>query len=444
MTLLLIIFAGLLIRLININQSLWLDEATTAIVAKMPLYDFFTKFMPADFHPPLYYVVIHFWSLVAGYSEVALRIPSVIFGGLTIYLVYLISKELKFKNIFLASLYLATSGLHIYYSQEARMYSLATFLVSLIVYLFIKKKWVLFSIGLVALFLSDYLAILILPSLIFYAVLERKNLKNILLSCLPLFLTFLLWFPTFSKQLMSGIVLKTSHSSWWNLLGPVTLKNIGLIPTKFIIGRVSIDNKLLYAVLIIILLVIFGYLISKAKNKMIWSWFGVSLVLGITLSFFIPTLTYFRYLFILPAFYLLLAEGQNIVLTGKLQVLSVVIILFVNILTSGVYLFNPRFHRENWREAARQIETKKIIFPSNSQKEALIYYSEAGIHGKGNQIITIDQLSQSDKEVYLSRYVWEIFDPSDITRLRLLDMGYNKTSEVNYNGVVIQKYENSN
>lgn len=438
MTLLLIIFAGLLIRIVNINQSLWLDEATTAIVAKMPLYDFFTKFMPADFHPPLYYVIIHFWSLIVGYSEVALRIPSVIFGGLTIYLVYLISKELKFKNVFLASLYLATSGLHIYYSQEARMYSLATFLVSFIVYLFIKKKWVLFSIGLVALFLSDYLAILILPSLIFYAILERKNLKNILLSCLPLFLTFLLWFSTFSKQLLSGIALKTGHAGWWNLLGPVTLKNIGLIPTKFIIGRVSIDNKLLYAVLIIVLLGFFGYLISKAKNKLIWSWFGVSLVLGIILSFFIPTLTYFRYLFILPAFYLLLAEAQDKALTGKLQVLSIVIILIVNVVTSGIYLLNPKFHRENWREAARQIETKKIIFPSNSQKEALIYY------GKGNQIITIDQLSKSDKEVYLSRYVWEIFDPSDITRLRLLDMGYNKTLEGNYNGVVIQEYENSN
>ena len=438
MLIIFILVIGLILRITSLNQSLWLDEATTAIAAQLGYRDFFINFMSGDFHPPLYYLIIKLWSSVFGYSEIALRVPSVIFGVLAIYITFLIAKELKFKWPVIPALFLATSGLHIYYSQEARMYSLATFLVTLIVYLFLKKKWILFSVGLAALFLSDYLAVLILPALIFYAILEHKNLKNILLSCFPLLLTFLLWFPTFSKQLLSGIALKTSDSNWWNLLGPVTLKNIGLIPTKFIIGRVSIDNKLLYAVLIIVLLVIFGYLISKAKNKLIWSWFGVSLILGIILSFFIPTLTYFRYLFMLPAFYLLLAESQNKVFTGKLQALPVVIILIVNVTTSGIYLLISKFHRENWREVAHQIETQKIIFPANSQKEALIYY------GKGNQIITINQLLKSDKEVYLSRYVWEIFDPNDITRSKLIDMGYNKLLEGNYNGVVIQKYENSN
>ena len=80
----LVLFFGLIFRLISLNQSLWLDEATTALVARMPIADFFTKFMPADFHPPLYYIVVHFWVRLFGASEISLRIPSIIFGILTI------------------------------------------------------------------------------------------------------------------------------------------------------------------------------------------------------------------------------------------------------------------------------------------------------------------------------------------------------------------------
>jgi hypothetical protein len=419
----LVLILGFLLRLISINQSLWLDEATTALVAKMPIYDFFTKFMPGDFHPPFYYLVIRGWWLVVGGSEIALRIPSVLFGILTIYVVYLIAKELKQKWPIVPALFLATSGLHIYYSQEARMYVLATFLVTLAVYFYIVKKWKLFAIILPIIFLTDYLSLLIFPVLYLY-----KRSKKLLLASIPFFITFLAWLPYLSKQLVAGMSIE--DSSWWNILGPVTLKNVALIPTKFMIGRVNIDNKFIYALVIVAISIIFTFIIGKAKNKLIWSWFGLSLVLGILISFFVPTLTYFRYLFILPAFYLLLSE--------KASPYFIVIILVINLVASGRYLFNSKFKREDWREVASAIGNQKVIFPVDSQKEALTYY------GKEKNIISIDELLLGDKEVWLSRYVWDIFDPTDSTRIRLLNMGYNMISEENYNGVVIQKYESRN
>lgn len=426
-----IIIFSTILRLISIDQSLWLDEATTAIVSQMSLSDFFTRFISADFHPPLYYLVINFWSNFFGTSEIVLRIPSVIFGSLTIYIVYLIAKEIKLKYPIVPALFLATSGLHIYYSQEARMYSLAAFLVSLIVYLFLKKKWLLFSITLPILFLTDYLSILILPALLIYSYFyNRKITKNIISSSIPLVITFFVWFPFLFKQLAAGLALKSSSSNWWNLLGPVTFKNIGLIPIKFMIGRVSMDNKPIYYFLIIILTIIFIYAISKAKNKLVWSWFGISLVLGILISFLIPTLTYFRYLFILPAFYLLLSENTNKIL--------IILILLVNILTSGIYLFNTKFHREDWRGVSKLIGSEKIVFPVNSQKEALTYY------GKDKQIISKEELTKSDETFWLSRYVWDTFDENDSTRKFIEELGYNKITEVNLNGILLFKYARSN
>jgi hypothetical protein len=355
--------------------------------------------------------------------------PSVIFGMLTVYFVYLIAKEIKLRWPVVPALYLATSGLHIYYSQEARMYSMAAFLVIWLVYLYLKEKWAVFSIVLVLLFLTDYVSVLILPVLFIYSYSKNIYVKKLSYAVLPLVFAFFAWLPFLSKQLSAGLALKSS--AWWNLLGPVTFKNVALIPTKFMIGRVSFDNKVLYAVVISIISVIFIYIIGKARNKLVWDWFGLSLLLGILLSFFIPTLSYFRYLFILPAFYLLLAESKSKVF--------VVIILAINLLSSGFYLFDKRFQREDWRSAADAIVDEKIVFPVDSQKEALRYY------GKDNQIISVSQLEISrPSQIWLSRYVWEIFDPSDSSRKYIEDLGYNKVLEANFNGVVLFKYAHRN
>lgn len=81
---------------------------------------------------------------------------------------------------------------------------------------------------------------------------------------------------------------------------------------------------------------------------------------------------------------------------------------------------------------------QKTILPANSQKEALVYY------GKGEQIVDAQDLNSKDREIWLSRYVWEIFDPKDSVRLKIESLGYNRTRESNFNGVVLYKYANSN
>lgn len=413
-----IFIAGLILRLISLNQSLWLDEATSALAAKMPLGDIFARFLPGDFHPPLYYLLLKLWASVFGFSEISLRMPSVILGVATVYIVCKISKN------YYAPLLLATSGLAIYYSQEARMYSLAAFLVGLLVYLYLQKKWLLFSVTLLLLGMTDYVSLLIIP--VFWTC-GRKFWKKLALSHLPLVFGFVIWSPIFVRQLSQGISLK--GSGWWTLLGTATFKNIALIPVKFMFGRISFDNKLLYGVLAVMALCLFGYLLYKAKNapKILWAWLTVPVALGILISFKIPTLSYFRFLFCLPALYLLIARSK----ASKYLIYSVVVI---NLLTSGYYLFNPRFYREDWRGAAGVVGSTKIVFPADSQKEALIYY------GKGGQIISVNALSGVEGEFWLSRYVAGIFDPADTVRKKIEDLGYNKASEYNFNGVVFWKY----
>ncbi|PJC28152.1 hypothetical protein CO054_01755, partial [Candidatus Shapirobacteria bacterium CG_4_9_14_0_2_um_filter_39_11] len=64
---LIIIFVALILRLVNLNQSLWLDEAVQAITARQN-FSYIFQDIAGDFHPPLYHFLMHFWVRFFGNS----------------------------------------------------------------------------------------------------------------------------------------------------------------------------------------------------------------------------------------------------------------------------------------------------------------------------------------------------------------------------------------
>jgi mannosyltransferase len=460
---LLILILGFGLRLISINQSLWLDEATSALTTKMNLRYFFEKFIPGDFHPPLYYLLLRIWSSFFGSSEIALRSLSIVFGVGTIYIVYLISKACANQNLvgkkigLIAALLLATSGLHIYYSQEARMYSMSTFLVALLIYFFVKTlrergvgNWVAFGITLGLIAMTDYLPLLVLPAIWIFAFLEKKDFywwKKFIMSHIILAILGLLWLPVFLQQLHSGINVTNTSPAWVNVLGVFSIKDILLIPVKFMIGRVSFDNKFIYGIFVAGGSSLFGFLIYKArknikKAKLIGLWLTIPVVLALVISLKFPILNYFRFLFILPAFYLIAACGVD-GLKKNIKLLFLFLIVGINLVTSFIYLTNVKFQREDWRAAVNFIEANRtkeseVIFPANSQMEAYRYYAPTSL------ITSPDQLKTGPLELWLMRYAQLISDPTDSTREKVEKLGYDKQSEYDFNGVTVWKYARSN
>jgi len=443
-----ILILGLVLRLISLNQSFWLDEATSGLVVRnFSLTEIVTKFSPGDFHPPLYYLILKVWSSFFGTSEIALRFPSIIFGLLTIYFVYLIGKELFNKKAgIIAGILLATSGLHIYYSQEARMYSLTALLVSYLVYLFLKKKWFSFSIILLLVGMTDYPALLILP--VFW-ILAGKDWKNLAFSHLLLIISYVFWFPTFLKQLVIGSSLNSASPSWAGLLGTFSFKNFALIPVKFVFGRISFDDKYLYASIILLTAFLFGYLILKSikstrrvdsiKNlRVIWLWLILPIPLGMAVSFKLSIFSYFRFLFCLPALYILIAIGIGE--TGKYKKFFLCFVLGINVLCTMYYVLTPEFHREDWRGLVSFVESQKTkdsatLFVADSNMEAYKYYDpSANISGP-------EGFGTKYKEIWLIRYLQPVFDSKDLLRAKIEASGYNKEKEYDFNGVVVWKYE---
>jgi len=134
--LILITALGAILRAVNLNQSFWGDEII-AITDFTKLYRFWRYIELADH---LLYTFFGLLSLkLFGESEIAFRLPTYIFGVLTISAIYYCAKGLfTKKEALIAAALICFSAFHIQYSNEARGYS-ALALVSLVSsFLFLK------------------------------------------------------------------------------------------------------------------------------------------------------------------------------------------------------------------------------------------------------------------------------------------------------------------
>jgi len=114
------------VRLWNLGgQSLWMDEAFSCLLATLPLPTAWQATITDAVHPPLYYLLLRPWLALAGHSEFALRLPSALAGVLTVALLLRAGRAwLGSAAARWAALLLALNPFHVWYSQEARMYTL--------------------------------------------------------------------------------------------------------------------------------------------------------------------------------------------------------------------------------------------------------------------------------------------------------------------------------
>jgi uncharacterized membrane protein len=124
-----LILFGLGLRLAQLSfQPLWWDEGYSVWFATHPLTQM-AALTAQDIHPPLYYALLHGWAALLGTGPTALRLLSVIVGVLTIPLLYWAARRmLSARAALLATFLLTINPLHVYYSQEVRMYGLVALL----------------------------------------------------------------------------------------------------------------------------------------------------------------------------------------------------------------------------------------------------------------------------------------------------------------------------
>ncbi len=117
------LLAGLILRFATTSQ-LWLDEALTIEIARLPLSDL-PGALRRDGSPPLYYLLLHGWINLFGESDFWVRALSGVISLVSIPLVWLAARRaVRPEAAWAATLAFIASPFAIRYATEARMYSL--------------------------------------------------------------------------------------------------------------------------------------------------------------------------------------------------------------------------------------------------------------------------------------------------------------------------------
>lgn len=139
LVMILALLGGFLRVLLLGSKGMWLDETFSVWLASQNVSDILQWIVKIDQHPPLYYLILHYWIGLNGTTPFHVRLLSVLFGMGTIPVIYLIGRRLSGTAVGLAAaVFLTLSPFQIYFAQEARMYTFLTFNASVATYALVR------------------------------------------------------------------------------------------------------------------------------------------------------------------------------------------------------------------------------------------------------------------------------------------------------------------
>lgn len=427
--LLIILFVAACLRFYKIDfQSVWLDEIHTLNEAN-PLKSFiqvYDSLLISEPHPPLYFFTIHLAFKIFGYTTLVARFLSAIIGVVGIFSIYLLGKELYNNKVGIYAVILLTVNyFHLYYSQEARMYSLLFLTTTLsFVYLikFIKKPdnksaglYVLFSLLMIyshffALFtlLSQYLILL-------YFVIKPFQIsrKKFVIYCfISGVVTLLLFMPTYK------LILRTTEmTSIW-----IQMPTLDVF-TQFFKDFFGQSELVIFFILSLVLYFFIKLFsvrnsdrlsINPLDDKLVFSFFILFLWILFTLFFplvrtytSLPMLVNRYFINILPAVLIIASIGLFFIKNYVVRyTITAIIVLFslTDIIIVKKYYNQP--NKTQFREVS------DFIKKNNSSKEPII----TSLSWYFPYFLNNDSIKSTISEYTLDNYVNEI--SKDSTKIK--------------------------
>lgn len=421
-------------------------------------------------HFPTTFIMMHYWIKLFGKSEFSVRFPSLIFGVMSIYLIFLLGKKLFNEKVGLLASYLfAVSTFNIYHSQFARLYNMLLFF-TLTSFLFFyealeKNKKLFWSayafFTLVSLLLSITALPIILCQLVFMILFWKHYRKYINRRKILLIFTVVLSVYSLSLSLVLFTMPKIDFGKIeplrylvtpsldaildiFNLFGGKLPKfkaadNIAINNFNVTTFPVSIFGIVLFLLCILGIFSCFKTAVNLSSEdstkKQVMNgtflslWIGLPIFLPYVLSFIIvPLFGPARYvLYTSCAYYILISKGI-MHLKKKAQMLVMIFIVFMS--SMFLYRYYHVEKRLDWRGICSYITAnlrndEKIAFKVNNfipisyeEHPALLYY----LGGSSYPTIGIRFNNKSDERPSNARYNrilklirWEWHNVEDLT-----------------------------
>lgn len=345
------------------HEPLWLDETYTAAMVERGLFDV-VRLTTLDVHPPLYYVLLELWTRLAGNSPTALRLLSVLAAtGLVALGAGPVRRVWNARTGWTFAVITVFSSGVLCFAQEARMYALATLLVSgaaLYGHLAVRDgrrgDFVAFAVFTAIAALTHYFALVAvgmnaLVLLLGAGMHARQRLRPLLIASALATLAFLPWAPFFVRQ------LATVTAGFW--IPPTSLAMVvfGLVaPFAYKFEDIAYPWQSV-AALVIAATAITVTLISRrlraarsavAAQAQLLLVFASTLSFGLAFSFLIRPIFMPRYMIVCAGPLLLVAAAAIGRLPGKVGVAMTALLVLLGLPAWArvqLYTFNGPFLR---------------------------------------------------------------------------------------------------
>jgi hypothetical protein len=360
LTLALILFLATLLRLYNINkESFWADEGWTMILSKGPALTDVVQTMANDQHPPLYFVLMHYWIDLAGNSEVVTRLLSAFWSLIGVAAIYRLGADLFSPGAgALAALLLALADNDIFLSQDARHYTAMATLAALSTLCYFRYLrhpsrrngigWLLVSsVMLYTHYLGAFiLAIQLIHILVFVRPVRR--LGDMLFRWLAICLSWLPWAFVFVEQSLVRYTRPILYQS--------TLPNT---PESFALVRGDLFGSH-WALTFGLMLLGLVYIVHRGDSiRFTWRpllptaylalWFLLPIIALIWINQNHPILTTRNFLLLTPVIALLIGHGfMN--LDRRSRTFLLVVLVALDLTTVDAYFVKPP-----WRQVALDV-----------------------------------------------------------------------------------------
>ncbi|MFQ5594467.1 MAG: glycosyltransferase family 39 protein, partial [Anaerolineae bacterium] len=131
----LLVLIAFAVRIFHITeQSIWRDEGVSFYLAASDIPAILAD-RASNVHPPLYFILLHFWTRFAGFSPLSGRFFSLFFGVLLVPASYFVARKVFGIRTALMTMAIVTfSPLYVVYSQETRVYSMLPLLYLFLIY----------------------------------------------------------------------------------------------------------------------------------------------------------------------------------------------------------------------------------------------------------------------------------------------------------------------
>ncbi len=380
-----VIALGFGLRLFHLDaQSFWYDEAFSAGVARGT----WAQILGNDFrsvHPTLYYVILRCW-LAIGNSDFTIRLLSTLLGVAGIAAMYSLGKALFDDAVGLAAAAItAIAPYKIYYSQEARMYTLVFLLSSVLVLVYVRtvhtdsrRWWVAYTAAAsLALSVHYFVGLLILGLHLHWLIhptSQRKSWRRLAISDALIILVLLPQLVIFSGQ------AQRVTGDYW--ISKPTLGRLFSAPYALTLIQFPSEMLVPLAFAALLLLFIITHLQvarelarrgwdSAGLGLLLWT-FWCPLLLAFLISQWVPVYVERSLMVVVPALYLLLSWGA--VRTRERYVNLGLLLLVAAFAMNALHnwYFDPHFGKPPFRTAAHFLQE------TAATGEPILHTSDAG------------------------------------------------------------------